>query len=103
MLGKTFSDMIIDLDNSVENSIKDFLLNRRILYIIKLKTRNRVLSSRRKALTKRFEDCNSVYIRGERIMMLSSEVVENYAKELNKLSEEIGRNSQIIIKLRGEM
>lgn len=68
--------------------------------IIKLKNTNLILCARRKSLIKGFNKFHTATIKGVDVRLLGHEEHNKFLLELNILSEQIGRNSAKIQRLR---
>lgn len=70
--------------------------------IIKLKNSNRILCAKRKSLISKFNKYHTTTIKGVDIRVLSSDTHDSFIFLINKISEEIGKNTYKIQKLRTE-
>lgn len=73
---------------------------RRLAKIHKLKRENRVLASRRKAKMDNFNSIHTTTILDVDVRLLHYQTHNIFIKSMNKISEQIGKNSAKILRLR---
>lgn len=73
---------------------------RRLAKIHKLKRENRVLASRRKAKMDNFNRLHTTTILDLGVRLLHSKTHDSFINSINKISEQIGKNSAKILRLR---